>query len=52
MKENGNGRWIFAINHTDKEAGYEVPGGFSLIRGKKAGSLGAFEVQILEKTDI
>ena len=52
MKENGNGRWLFAINHTDKEAGYEVPGGFSLIRGKKAGSLGAFEVQILEKTDI
>jgi len=48
-KENENGRWIFAINHGSSSGVFDIPSGYRLIRGKTAGVLEPFEVQIFEK---
>jgi beta-galactosidase len=51
-KENGNGRWIFAINHAAETRHFEVPAGFHMIRGKTAGTLEGFETQIFENQSV
>lgn len=49
VRENQKSRFLFAINHSCEERKYTVPEGYRLLRGEHAGTLGAYEVQILER---
>jgi beta-galactosidase len=47
-RENADTRWVFAINHTEKPAVFQVPAGAVVLRGQTPGLLNPFEVQLFE----
>ena len=48
-REKADRRWIFAMNHTDRERTYSVDSSYRLVYGEEAGKLNGYEVQILER---
>ena len=48
-REKADRRWIFALNHTDRERTYSVDSSYRLVYGEEAGKLNGYEVQILER---
>lgn len=48
IRENDSVRFLFVINHSGQSKCYETPQGYRLLLGEQAGSLGAYEVQILK----
>ena len=48
-REKADRRWIFALNHTDREKTYSVDSSYRLVYGEEAGKLNGYEVQILER---
>lgn len=49
IRENEKERFLFVINHSRETKNYQAPDGWELLKGKQAGSLGAYETQILRK---
>lgn len=48
-RENEEKRFLFVLNHSGGMKHYEIPEGYTLIRGEKAGMLSGYEIQIFEK---
>ncbi len=49
IRENDRERFLFVINHAGEAKDYQVPQGWKLLKGRQAGSLGAYETQILSR---
>lgn len=49
VRENDRERFLFVINHSGQAKSYEVLQGCQLLKGERAGSLKAYETQILKK---
>lgn len=50
VRENSNKKWLFALNHTNKEKRFKIDNSYHIIKGNNAGFLRPYEVQIFEKT--
>lgn len=48
IRENDSERFLFIINHSGEDKDYDVPKGYRMLKGERAGSLKAYETQILK----